>query len=602
MPPRSRTFVWEWWFDAPPSTVWPLVADTDRIDRLAGLPPATYTHSAAPGRDHVLSVSQTFYGLVPTSYVEDPYQWVEGERYSVERRFDKGPVTRFRYGVKLVPDARGTKVVAEMTVDPRSRVSSWLVPLMARNAKKGLDRAFAQVDAELSAGAAGRPARGSVARTALERLARAGTDIPSDIAHRLATHLASADASDLRRVRPFALADQWERPRRHVLEAFLRAVRAGVLELYWESLCPHCRASERTVKSLSDVRSSNRCSACGIDFDVDFDRSLEAVFRPAADLRRVGPEVYCMGGPGNTPHIVAQAEVAAEGEAAVVVTLDEGAYRLRSARREGAVVVHAEDDQSLPTSASIDLGDRGVRTSAVALARGRVTLSIRNAAPTDAVFVLERVRWLDDVATALDVVSIPGFRDLLTDEVLAPGERIAVRRIAILFTDLRGSTAIYRRIGDAAAYALVREHFQVLREAIGRRNGMLVKTIGDAVMASFRTPAEAVAAALDMHRAVAGLKPPDGVESLVLKAGIHSGPSIVVNSAGALDFFGTTSNLAARAQHESRGGDLVATTAILEDEDVRRLLSSIPHQDQPFRARLKGFDDEVALHRVVLDA
>ena len=497
MPPRPRTFAWEWWFDAPPPRVWPLVSDTDRLDRDAGLPPATYTHRAIPGDDLALSVRQTFYGVMPMRYVEDPYEWVEGERYAVERRFEKGPVTRFRYGVRLEPDARGTRVVAEMTVDPRSTVSSWLVPMMARGAKKGLDRAFARVEQELGGLAPDVRSRMSVRRKALERLARAGASIPEAVGARLAAHLAGAEASDLRRIRPFALADRWKLARRDVLDAFLHAVRAGVLELTWESLCPHCRGSDRSVKSLAAMRSSNRCDACGIDFDVEFDRSIEAVFRPAADLRTIGREVFCLGGPGNTPHIAAQAAVAAGGDAVLRVTLDEGAFRLRGARREGAAVIHVEDDQTLPTRATVDLGDRGVRATPHALARGRVELAIRNTSPANAVLVVERTRWLDDVATALDVVSMEGFRDLSTEASLAPGERIAVRRIAILFTDLRGSTGIYRRMGDAAAYALVREHFEVLRGEIRRHNGMLVKTIGDAVMASFRTPADAVASAID---------------------------------------------------------------------------------------------------------
>ena len=43
-----------------------------------------------------------------------------------------------------------------------------------------------------------------------------------------------------------------------------------------------------------------------MDFEAEFDRSLEAVFRPAADLRSVDAPTYCVGGPGNTPHVVAQ--------------------------------------------------------------------------------------------------------------------------------------------------------------------------------------------------------------------------------------------------------------------------------------------------------
>lgn len=599
MPREPRTFAWNWWFDAPPSRVWPFIADTDRIDRLAGLPAATYAREGGAGREHVLSVRQSFYGVMPVAYAEDPYEWVEGERYSVERRFDAGPVTRMTYSIRLFPDARGTRVAAELCAAPRSRIASWLLPLMARNAKKGFDRAFERIAEDLAGSESARRPSASVTRRVLERLAHAGTAVPHDLATRLASHLASADATELRRVRPYALADRWRRPRRAVLVAFLHAVRAGALELHWESLCPHCRGSEHPAASLRAVRSTNRCEACGIDFDVEFDRSLEAVFRPASDLRAVGPEIYCLGGPGNTPHVVAQRMLEPGAQSVFALTLEPGAHRVRGARREGSAVIHVEDDQSLPTSASIELDAKGARASPASVARGRVEWKVVNSTGEPALVVIERAGWLDDVATALDVVSLEGFRDLLTDEVLAPGERVAVRRIAILFTDLRGSTALYRALGDAAAYALVRDHFRVLREAIVRHDGLLVKTIGDAVMASFRTPADAIAAALDMHRELDGLAGPRLAAPLVLKAGVHAGPSIVVNSGGALDFFGTTSNLAARVQHESLGGDVVVTSDVAADEDVRRVLATIPHREEPFRARLKGFDDEVALHRVV---
>ena len=93
---------------------------------------------------------------------------------------------------------------------------------------------------------------------------------------------------------------------------------------------------------------------------------------------------------------------------------------------------------------------------------------------------------------------------------------------------------------------------------------------------------------------------PAGAWALVLKAGIHSGPSIAVNTGGRLDFFGTTTNLAARAQHEAVGGDVVVTEEVLADEDVRRLLASVPHRDETFAATLKGFDAAVPLHRLHL--
>src|SRR5204863_7715814 len=110
-------------------------------------------------------------------------------------------------------------------------------------------------------------------------------------------------------------------------------------ELSWDSLCPHCRGAKRSAGSLSDVRAAARCDACGIDFEVEWDKSLEAVFRPAADLRRVDPGVYCLGGPGNTPHVVAQTRVPAGEGTTMRLPLDARAHRGRVPRGAGAATL-----------------------------------------------------------------------------------------------------------------------------------------------------------------------------------------------------------------------------------------------------------------------
>ncbi|PJE19792.1 MAG: hypothetical protein CK431_30475, partial [Mycobacterium sp.] len=103
---------------------------------------------------------------------------------------------------------------------------------------------------------------------------------------------------------------------------------------------------------------------------------------------------------------------------------------------------------------------------------------------------------------------------------------------------------LYERVGDATAYNLVREHFTLLAEVVRDHDGAVVKTIGDAVMASFDDPAQAVRAALAMqHRIVAAAS---GAEPLVLKIGVHAGPSVVVTLNDRLDYFGSTVNMTAR--------------------------------------------------------
>ena len=90
------------------------------------------------------------------------------------------------------------------------------------------------------------------------------------------------------------------------------------------------------------------------------------------------------------------------------------------------------------------------------------------------------------------------FRDLFRTETFSAQEGIAVRDMTFLFTDLKGSTELYERVGDLDAFFLVRQHFETLTRSIAVHRGSIVKTIGDAVMATFATPADAVHAALGM--------------------------------------------------------------------------------------------------------
>ena len=102
----------------------------------------------------------------------------------------------------------------------------------------------------------------------------------------------------------------------------------------------------------------------------------------------------------------------------------------------------------------------------------------------------------------LELLHVQPFRELFADHVLPPGESLQVKRVAFLFTDLLGSTAMYARKGDPRAFGLVREHFEVLFQAAERHRGITVKTIGDAVMASFMTSLDALRAAIDVHREI----------------------------------------------------------------------------------------------------
>ena len=119
--------------------------------------------------------------------------------------------------------------------------------------------------------------------------------------------------------------------------------------------------------------------------------------------------------------------------------------------------------------------------------------------------------------TAKRLLSNQTFRDIYRTDTLDLDQRLKITSLTFLFTDLRGSTALYQRVGDLAAYELVRRHFDALTKVTAAWGGAIVKTIGDAVMATFPTPDRAVAAALGMREMMGKLNEERGREDLLLK-------------------------------------------------------------------------------------
>jgi adenylate cyclase len=160
----------------------------------------------------------------------------------------------------------------------------------------------------------------------------------------------------------------------------------------------------------------------------------------------------------------------------------------------------------------------------------------------------------------------------------------------VLFTDLRNSTRLYREIGDATAFGRVMNHFDILRKVIAENDGAVVKTIGDAIMAVFRSPAAGLRAMLEVQHSLA--HPGENGVPMELKAGLHTGPCIAVTLNDRLDYFGSTVNAAARLEGLSSGKDVIVSHAVFEDSEVQELLEKENLSAEVFDMSLKGFDDE----------
>src|SRR3989440_3416595 len=601
--PKEFNYRWEFDLESSPEQLWPLVADTNRFNRDTGVPPVEMVPDSKlkNARRHL---RLSAFGI-PVEWEEQPFEWVRPHRFGVIRRYSKGPMSELLVRVELRaratderngPSITGSKLIYEVTATPKNVIGLLAIPIQiglvsARNfartireydrlAKHGRTEENESKQVEFAADGRERLLALS------EKLVALGND--EELVGLLVDHIETADEFSVARMRPYELARRWNKPRRALLSTCLYATRAGILDLQWNLICPLCRGGSG-VASLNEVAPKVHCPGCNIDFSVNFEQSVELTFRPNPSIREVEVEMFCIGGPQVMPHVVAQQLLSPGASRSVEVDLVDGRYRVRTMSLRGWQHLRVTDH---------DAPGRTIRASADGwldeeLAVPKLAqLEFENATDEEQLFILERTAWSDDAATAAEVTALQVFRDLFAREALRPGEQISVGTLTVLFTDLKDSTRLYREVGDATAFGHVMNHFDVLKAVIAEHDGALVKTIGDAVMAVFRQPSSALKAMLHAQQRLAS--PPEGMQPLTLKAGLHVGPCIAVTLNERLDYFGSTVNLAARLEGQSTGDDIIISSAMYGDPAVRSFLSDAANGValRRFEVALKGFDEK----------
>jgi class 3 adenylate cyclase len=599
---REHHHRWEFDLKSSPESLWPFVADTNRFNRDTGVPQIELDKSEKRLRNARRKLRLSIYGL-PVEWEEQPFEWVRPARFGVERLYTKGPMARLKVLAELSPKPEGgTHLTYELWATPRNLIGTVAIPVqlglimgpkLRAAIQKYDDLTAAQKITEHSAGVASQSTFDLQRLAALRRKLIAdlqASEIPESkisIADRLVDFIEHSDDFAVARIRAYKLADDWNEPRRLVLEVCLRATRAGLLDFQWDLLCPMCRGPQHSGLSLKEIQSDVHCSGCQINFTVNFDRYVELTFRPNPAVRRVEVSSYCIGSPHWTPHVVAQQLLPAGDKREVNLPLENGNYRIRALELPGSQSLTVSPEGE--SSAGVVLSKNGWSEETLNVSE-KFSLALSNETDAEQLVILERLEWSDQATTAAEVTALQMFRDLFATEALRPGEQISVGTLTVLFTDLKHSTQLYREIGDATAFGRVMNHFDVVKKSIADHDGALVKTIGDAVMAVFRSAADGLQAMLEVQRVLA--EPPDGSMPLRLKAGLNTGPCIAVTLNDRLDYFGSTVNMAARLEGLSSGADVIISRSVYEDPKVRELIESEKLPVVEFDMSLKGFDDE----------
>jgi class 3 adenylate cyclase len=456
-----------------------------------------------------------------------------------------------------------------------------------------------------------------------ERLDAVADRLPErlEALHALAALVRSGSDHEVVRVNPIGFAQERDLDEADVLEAFLHARKVGLLHMEWQYVCPGCGDIIESFQSLTSATAHYFCQFCTANRDADLSDFVEITFSVAKEVREssyhdpwsLSPEDYFFAyrftGNGFMSDGTSIRDYLRRRVAVVAFLEPHETRTFEFTARPGflyftngpALTVTAELAEETQRIAFEYTGPRAESFEGE-IAAGSVSVDFTNA--TDHRYALLVVNLGDYVwamgpfLSAAQVLSNQTFLDLFASETIVAAEGLEVRRLTFLFTDIQGSTAMYERVGDMKAFDHVRLHFGYLRESISQNSGALVKTIGDAVMASFHRPLDAVRAALDMHARIADFNAAAGYDLIALKIGAHAGTCLAVTLNGRLDYFGQAVNLAAHVQALSHGNDVVLTDEVLEAPGARALLAG--HRLDSATVELKGIRGAVRIHRVLV--
>lgn len=603
--PQSHHRTWHWAFHKPAAAVWQVFADTARFNEAAGFPPHTITE--VPQADgSVRYFAEASLNSYQLAWEEVPTNWIEYLWFTHERRFSKGPFTSVTAHVEIEPIPEGCICHYTLTVAPANLLGQFVLKTgffngtekkftkMAREAK-----AFVEAAAPLPFAFAP-PVLAPGARDRCQQLQLAMQDSPYHHAHlgQLVDWILERPDADVWTLRPKLLAREWQAPECEVIELFLLAANKGLLNLRWDLLCPNCRVGKAPSARMDEIPQGTHCPSCNIDYGRNFNRNVELVFQPSKSIRPLLGGEYCVFGPMSTPHIKVQLRVEPGQTRLEPIVLEAGTYRLRTLEPGNDIFIDATRHQ--PLSLLIDEHNQLLLSPSSTVARGMLHLENHSQRPR--ILIIEHRQWMRDVLTAKEATTLQCFRDLFDEHLLRPGDHVEIDSVTLMFTDIKASTSLYERIGDASAFALVRAHFAILAACVRRHNGTIVKTLGDSIMAAFNIPVDAVRCSMAIQADFAAFNESraEQEEKVLVKLGLHMGPCIAVTLNGILDYYGKVANQTARLQSLSTGGDVVLSQALADEPVVQDLLWEFTAEAGT--SQLKGISGDTAWLRLSADA
>ncbi|MDM8523736.1 DUF5939 domain-containing protein [Desulfococcaceae bacterium HSG8] len=458
----------------------------------------------------------------------------------------------------------------------------------------------------------------------------------SDTIDKLGNILKSLDDWSLLRINPLMFAEKYGIEEKTCLDLFIHGVKIGLFDFSYNMLCPLCGGVVRIHRELDELEEEKfYCSVCNAHVPTVLDGQVEASFTIHPDIKELKTDplkdkysYYRYHFSTNYERseelleyisdcIIKFKALKSDEMYKVSLTGDKDyAYQFASIEYNSASWIYF-DEQEVTGRKKIEINllPDGFTPSEIHLSPGSYQVEVHNRTKSSFGFLLYHFQFDEftknmkkyplnvlPFLTAAHLINTQSFRDLFRVQKLSESLNLNIKNLTIMFTDLKGSTAMYDEAGDMFAYKLIKEHFSLLSESVRNHSGAIVKTMGDAVMATFVSPLNGFLCALDMIQKIDKLNEEweQHGYGIGLKVGLNKGPALTVLNDERLDYFGQSINIAARIQGLAGAGEICLSDSVYKESGIEQLVTQNGYLSEYTEAHLKGVGNRMPVYKIFI--
>lgn len=571
---NSLRFHYRWHFEvnSTPTELWPSLSDTNQFFKDLGHYPI---HEILLKRDlpknHLQIACDPLHRL--DAWIEEPFQWEAPYGYSVKRHYQNGHFKELTFSVELTRLGNETHIAITHAGTAKNKISLLRIKLMFSNKyKRKLRKTLFSYDQDSKIK---NPEKSDSVRNRFNNrkhrenlIQKLSLESRKPVASKkLIMYLKTSDEQKLKAIHPADIASALTIQLHEAIELLLKAASLEILIFNWNLVCPDCKNHVQSVSHLFKITGHLYCNSCETTFKPDFNKTIQLVFQPHPLVRKLSNKNYCLGSPANRSHIVMRQYIRPGKKQFLKVRLSPGKYRLFTDRYEGTILIDVKENGPVNNILRIKKGNPAGQKISLSASPN---LILHNQTGRRVMVSLEKADWIRPVV-ASEITSLQTFRNHFPNELIRDEEKFHSSDLTVMFTDLFNSSQMYSTEGDESAIKQVMDHFEILRRAVDKERGAIVKTIGDSIMAVFRSPLHALRAFLNAQEEI---KKQTKTGKIKLKAGIHTGDCIAVTLNNRIDYFGKTVNISARLVEQAYENELVVSNDVFMNSDFQTFLQT----------------------------